>query len=211
MKYVKMLGLAAVAAAALMAFAGASSASASVLCKTKVNANGNCPAGWGYSGEIHAVTEEPSVLTGTTSMECKESTISGNLTEGTATSTETPNGAVTVFSIGTCNCEMIMVKTGTLELHAIKDTGNGTLTSNGTELTINCSTIFGKVHCIYITSNTDLGELTGSTTTGATPTIDITAEIPQAVTSSLCSERTVWHAKYKVTTPDTLDVATATE
>jgi hypothetical protein len=214
MKYVKMLGLAAVAAAALMAFVGASTASATVLCKTKVNAKGNCPKGWGYEGEIHAVSEiEKPTLTGELmNVECKESTVSGNATEGTAVSTETPNGAIAVLSFSTCNCEVIVVEKGTLEVHAKDDLGNGTVTSTGARITINCTTIFGKVHCEYKTNATDIGTLTGSSTTGETATIDITAEIPIIKTDSLCGNLAVWHAKYKITTPDPiLDVATATE
>ena len=53
MKYVKMLGLAAVAAMALMAFLGASSASATVLCKTHIT-SGCAAAGWDYAGPLEA-------------------------------------------------------------------------------------------------------------------------------------------------------------
>jgi hypothetical protein len=45
MKYLKMLGLAAVAAAALMAFAGAGTASADELCTENENLENMCPAG----------------------------------------------------------------------------------------------------------------------------------------------------------------------
>jgi hypothetical protein len=213
MKHLKTLGLAALAAAALMAFVGASSASATVLCKTKVNAKGNCPKGWGYSGEIHAVSEiEKPALTGELmNIECKESTVSWNTTEGTAVSTETPNGAITALVLTTCNCEFIVVEKGSVEIHAKDDLGNGTVTATGTRITTNCSTIFGKVHCEYRTNGTDLGTLTGSSTTGETATIDMTANIPIVKTDSLCGNLAVWHAKYKITTPDVLDVATATE
>jgi hypothetical protein len=207
MKYVKMLGLAAIAATALMAFVGAGTASASVLCKTAPNAKGNCPAGWGYEGEIHAVSTEKPKLTGTVEVVCNESTIKGNATEGTKVSTETPTVTLTVLTFtGECNCEVVVVKPGSLEIHAIGDTGNGTLTSNGAEVTVNCNTIFGKVHCIYVTNNKDLGEMVG----GAEPSITVTTEIERAKTDSLCGAAT-WHSKYKVTTPSSLWVATATE
>ncbi len=217
MKYVKMLGLAALAAAALMAFVGASTASATVLCKTKVNAKGNCPKGWGYSGEIHAVSEseEPTLTGELMNVHCPESTVTGNTTEGTAVSTETPNGAITALTFGPegkCNCPVVVVEKGSLEVHAKDDLGNGTVTSTGARITITCTTIFGKVHCEYKTNATDLGTLTGSTTTGSTATIDITANIPIVKTDELCGSLAVWHAKYLITTPDPiLDVATATE
>jgi hypothetical protein len=207
MKYVKMLGIAAVAAAALMAFAGAGTASASVLCKTAPNAKGNCPVGWGYEGEIHAVTTEKPVLTGEPiNVTCNESTLKGTASEGTKVSTETPSGPVEILTFtGECNCEVTVVTAGTLEIHAIGDTGNGTLTSNGATVTIVCNTIFGKVHCAYVTNNKDLGELKG----GSTPSITITTEVERETTSSLCGKAT-WHSAYKITnTP--LWVATATE
>jgi hypothetical protein len=207
MKYVKMLGLAAVAATALMAFAGAGTASASVLCKTAPNAKGNCPVGWGYEGEIHMVSTEKPVITGEPiSISCNESTIKAQLSEGTKVATETPNGPIGVFTLtGECNCEFVVVKAGTLEIHAIGNTGNGTLTSNGTTVTESCNTIFGKVHCAYVTNNRDLGELKG----GTTPSIAITIEVEREETSSLCG-KTTWHSAYKITnTP--LWVATATE
>lgn len=208
MKYVKMLGLAAVVVAGLMAFAGAGNASASVLCKTAPNAKGNCPAGWGYSGEFHAVSEEKPVTTTTfKNIECSTSTLKGNLTEGTAVSTETPNGAVSAFTEEGCNCEVVVVLKGELEIHAIGDTGNGTLTSNGLTYTVKCNTIFGAVHCAYVTSHADIGTLTG----GSTATIDITTTVERETTSALCDEEAVWHIKYNVTTPDALWVATATE
>jgi hypothetical protein len=207
MKYVKMLGVAAVAAAALMAFAGAGTASASVLCKTAPNAKGNCPVGWGYSGEIHAVSTEKPVLTGEpVNVVCNESTLKGNASEGTKVAGETPKGPVEVLTFtGECNCEVVVVNPGSLEIHAIGDTGNGTLTSNGATVTINCKTIFGTIHCAYVTNNKDLGELKG----GATPSITVTTEVEREETSSLCG-KAIWHSAYKITNT-ALWVATATE
>jgi hypothetical protein len=52
MKYLKMLGLAAIAAAALMAFVGAGTASAAggVLCKVEGTSSGTtCPSGQAYT------------------------------------------------------------------------------------------------------------------------------------------------------------------
>jgi len=207
MKYVKMLGLAAVAAAALMAFVGASSASASVLCKTAPNAEGKCAAGWGFSGEIHATTTEKPKLTSTfKTVECDESTVKGNATEGTGSPTETPNGAATLSFTGHCNCTVVVASGGTLEIHAIGDTGNGTVTSNGATVTIQCSTIFGAVHCNYVTNNKDIGTLVG----GTPATMNITIKIEEEATSSLCDAEATWHGNYSVTTPTGLWVATST-
>jgi hypothetical protein len=207
LKYVKALGIAPVAAAALMAFAGAGTASASVLCKTAPNAKGNCPAGWGYEGEIHIVSTEKPILTGEPiNVVCNELTINAQLSEGTKVATETPKGSIGVFTLtGECNCELVLINAGSLEIHAIGNTGNGTLTSNGTTLTENCKTIFGTVHCTYVTNNKDLGELKG----GTTPSMTITTEMEREQTSSLCGTL-IWHIAYKITnTP--LWVATVTE
>jgi hypothetical protein len=223
MKYVKMLGLAAVAAAALMAFVGASSASATVLCTTPPvkNAagteNATCPEGWAVpaGSEIHAVSEiEEPTLTGgeILTVHCPESTVKGK-TENEGSATETVKGPIEVLTFGPeakCNCKVVVVKPGSLEIHWIKDTTNGTLTSSGATVTINCSTIFGTIHCNFVTENTDIGTLTSTGTTGGTPTLDVTASIPQEVTSSLCPSEGVWHAKYSVTTPMEFWVANET-
>jgi hypothetical protein len=216
MRYVKILGLAAVAAAALMAFVGASSASATVLCTTKTN-EGTCPVGWSANLDtIHAVseTEKPTLTGGFKNVECESSTVSVNeMNEGSAT--ETVKGVVEALTFTNCNCTVVVVKNGTLEVHWIppepgKESTNGTLTSSGATVTVNCSTIFGTVHCNYVTENTDLGTLTGSSATGGTATIDVTAEIPREKTSELCNEQAIWHAKYLVTSPDYLDVGKET-
>jgi hypothetical protein len=217
MKLVKSLGLAAVAAAALMAIVGASSASASVLCKTKVNAAGFCPAGWAVkAGEaVHlASVEKPTITTKFKTVTCDESTISWKLEiEGdAATSVKGPVETLTFTK--NCSCSIAVIQNGTLEVHAKNDKGEGTLTSNGTTVTVQCASLFGTVHCIYVTQNDNLGTVTGSTTTNATATVDITAELKREETTTnggLCNEEAILHAKYSITTPDTLDVATGTE
>ena len=207
MKYVKMLGLAAVAVAALMAFVGASSASASVLCKT-TPPSGICPANQAYPAgtEIHAVNQEKVVLHaefGT--LECEESTVSGT-TEKEGSATETVKGNVTVLTFAKCNCEVKVLKNGSLEIHAEDDDGNGTLTANGQEVTTTCSTIFGNVHCIYVTENSNLGTVKG----GNPAVFTGTPTISRKPTNALCSPQATWTANYKITSPTPLWVATST-
>lgn len=115
---------------------------------------------------------------------------------------------MSVLTFEECNCEVVVVTKGSLAIHLIA--GNGTPTSTGTKVTVNCNTIFENVHCIYKTNATDLGTLTGSSATGGTATMDITADIPREVTNSLCAEEAIWHAKYSVTTPDAVYVAEST-
>ncbi len=214
MKCVKTLGPLAVASVGLMAFVGATSASATVLCKTEINPDGTCPAGWavGANEEIHAVseTEKPTLTTNFKTLTCDESTM-GWTPDSEGDATHTVKGPVSALTFtGSCTCTVVVLKSGTLELHAIGSTGNGTLTSNGIELTAQCSSLFGAVHCLYVTENDDLGTVTGSKATGGTATLDITFELKRAKTTkegTFCDEEAIWHAKYKVTNRDTLNVS----
>jgi hypothetical protein len=214
MKYVKMLGLAAVAAAALMAFVGASTASATVLCKTAGGTT--CPANQAYPAgtEIHGVNEGNLVLTtGSefTEITCKTGTVKGT-TENEGSATETVKGdsaSPSDISWGECStpngkCTVTTVNAGTLEVHWIEGGNNGTVTGNGTVVTSNCSSIFGTIHCIYEAQNEHLGTLTG----GAPATADFeSTPINIVSTSGLCPPEAKWDAKYNITSPNPLYVA----
>jgi hypothetical protein len=216
MKYVKTLILAAVAVAALLAFLGAGTASATVLCKTEPNGGATgtkgttCPEGWAYPAntEIHGVLDPGTVTKTKTTFanaECKKSTFRGKTNnEGSANETVTVNLEVLTFE--ECNCEYKVLNPGTLEIHWIPDTFNGTVTSNGMEKTVTCNTIFGPVHCIYVTVNTDIGTLTG----GNPATLDVDATMPRLPTDAICAEQHTWEAKYEITTPKPLYVAAET-
>jgi len=226
MKYLKILGLAAVSAAALMAFVGAGTASATVLCTTEGIKNGGvtgttCPEGWAVPAKtkIHAVLEAETHATltdenGNKVVTCKESTVEGE-TSNEGSQTETVSGGVTILTFGNCSspltggtCTVATIKGGTLEIHWIEGSHDGTLTSNGATVTTQCTSIFGNIHCLYVTENTHLGRLTGSATTGGTATMDIeSAFISQEPTSGLCPAKAFWDAKYLVTTPDVLNVS----
>ena len=198
MKYVKMLGLAAVAAMALMAFVGAGTASATTL----TGVGGSILK----SGSTITATNEGTVTLTTSfkNIECTHSEVSGKTTNETGTAVE---GKVEVLTFdGVCNCEVKVLKKGTLSITWISGS-NGTLKSSGAEVTASCSSIFGNVHCIYATNGTDLGTLTGSGTTKSTATMDIaSADIPRLPTSGLCDESANWDAKYEVNSPDELNV-----
>ena len=213
MKYVKMLGLAAVVAAALMAFVGASSASATVLCKTTPTA-GTCPPGQAYEAgtEIHAVNVGTVKLDTTfKNVECSGSTVKGvTSNEGGPTETVTGPEASAALTFTGCNCTVNVLKPGTLEIHLIEGTNNGTLTSNGAEVTVSCSTLFGTVHCIYETTNDSIGDLTASATSTSAAIFHSTAVINRKPTAAICSEESTWTATYEVTSPKPLYVAKET-
>lgn len=219
MKYLKMLGLAAIAAGALMAFAGAGTASATELTCTE-------PAGTkvmcGIGTVIHSESEGHAVLDSIIGkIECN-STVEG-ATTNTGSATETVDGEISVLSFTGCTTAVVKVlKNGNLEIHTqittIEDpgsppvitevtdgiNGNGTLTSTGAEVTVET---FG-FHCIFTTKNTKIGTVTGSSTTGGSATLDISATIPRTGgrSGSFCGASAPWTGSYKVTKPTWIDV-----
>jgi hypothetical protein len=186
MKYIKMLGLLAVAAAALMAFAG--TAAATVL---------TSPHGTVYTGKIEAESEKTTSLHGSfTTVSCAHSTVVGKVEEHGATSTA--GGKVSSLTFSECNFPVSVKKAGTLQIHS-----NGAVTSSGAEITIETSI----ANCIFTTTNTTAGTFTGSTTTGKTATLDInSAAIPRTGHSIFCGSSGTWTGSYEVTNPDELNV-----
>jgi hypothetical protein len=192
MKYVKMLGLLAVAAAALMAFAG--TASATLL---------TSPTGTSYTDKIVAKSEGHAKLLNTelgTTIEC-ESTVEGKIeSHGTGV---TASGKITKLTFEPCTNSYHVTATqlGELVLHYVSS-GTGQLTSNETIVT---TTRFGLV-CNYETSGTTIGHVTDSHKTGGKATLDISASIPiGAGSSSLCGTANAhWSGSYLVETPSTL-------
>lgn len=215
MKYVKMLGLAAIAAAALMAFVGASTASATVLCTVQGTGSPTgttCPAGsgLGVGAKIHAELSTGAHATLTTHEEfkpditCETSTVEGVVTvEGDATTTT--SGDITKLTFENCGPSTVTVlKPGKLEIHWISGTHNGTLTGTEQEVTTVTPSIFGSIHCIYTTNATDLGTLTGGSPAVLTAN---SQALNKLTTSSLCPSAPTWDASYKVTNHTSLFVA----
>jgi len=205
MKYLKMLGLAAVAAAALMAFAGAGTASASVVCSTTVSP---CPVGqkWGnvavdFSSENESGTGAGKTVFETGSdflkNEC-ESTVQGTLTNGTSTATAKLSGITLTWS--SCNRHTTTLKTGTIEIHNVAGTSNGTVTASGFEWTMQFPAIFGEeVSCVFETG-TGLG--LGTLTEGNPATMDVSTTVALATNQDpRCPSEPRWTGKYKFTTP----------
>ena len=185
MKYVKMLGLLAVAAAALMAFAGTASA-------TTLTSSGST-----YTSSIVAESEGKTSLDGTfTTVTCEESVVKGSVeNHGSGV---TAGGNISSLTFSKCNFPVSVKKAGSLEVHATSG-GNGTLTSSGAEITIETSI----ANCIFTTSSTDIGTLTG----GTPATLDIASSaIPRTGHSVFCGGSGTWTGSYKVTTPGNLTV-----
>lgn len=204
MKYVKVLGLAAVIAAALMAFAG--SASATILTGTGCSAETGCAAGTVIKAELKAGTKATLTSSFIGEVICEKSTVEGK-TSNAGGASETVNGGIEALSFTSCNGTVTVLKNGTLEIHTENTTsnGNGTLTSNGAEVTVE---IVG-LHCIYSTSNTDVGKVTGSVNTGGTATMTAaSAAIKRTAgrSGAFCGESATWNASYVVNTPDSLSI-----
>lgn len=208
MHYLTMLGLAAVAAVAVMAFAGAGSASATVICKTEPVEH-VCPEGWDYpagtEGTASLVSGTTETLeSGTTVLDtCSASTVTG-VSENTGSATSTVHSTLTTLTFGTeitpCSKKTTTINPGTGELHWIKGTNNGTLTTMGTEVTIN--TVFGT--CVYGTgAGTDMGTVVG----GNPGRLAIDATVPKISGNALCPSNATFTAEYRATSPTAAWVA----
>jgi hypothetical protein len=168
-----------------------------VLC---TEAKSPCTAGKadGAGTEIKASLSETSKLTTTfKNIECTKSSITANVTSTSGKIRASVEG----LTFEGCNCEVKVLQKGTLQLEQITSTVNATIKSSGTEITTECNTVFGFVHCIYVTESTDLGTLTGGS-----PAISDTESVnlPRLSTNALCAEKANWDVKYEVTSPKPL-------
>jgi hypothetical protein len=191
------------AMATVLLVAASGQASATVLCKTTSTP---CSAAdrlvIGSTVTSALAPETKSVLhTAYKNVECSNSSLTTTLTNA-GSGTGTVRGSIDTLTLQTCNCTVTVLKKGTFELHHISSTDNGTITATGTEVTTNCSTIFGTVHCIYATEATDLGTFKG----GSPAKLSISSELVPLSTSGLCSEESRWEAEYEVTSPKPLYV-----
>jgi len=188
MKYVKILGLLAVAVAALMAFAGTASAD-SVTSPTGTTYTSTLKA----SAEGHAVLDNPIAK-----IECA-STVEGAVeTHGTKVPAAGKIKALT-FTGCTDEWHVTVVAPGSLSVNGITGSYNGDVFSTGATVE---ATRFG-ITCRYATSNTTVG----TATSGTPATMDISASIPFHSGSIFCgSGATAWTGSYTVNTPGSLFV-----
>ena len=200
MKYLKMLGLAAVAAVATMAYLGAGSASAQTLYKyTTPSANEKVATG---TELVLTLEKETSLLLkdtlGGVNDTCTGSEMKGKV--GTNTTTDA-GGAISTLTFTGCSHTKDTLANGELEIKNIAGTTNGTVVSKGARITMT-STIFG-ISCIPNTgAGTTLGTLTGAKSPTAQATLDINSVI---TLENGCGDST-WTGKYEVTSPVGLTV-----
>jgi hypothetical protein len=208
MKYVKMLGLAVMAAMALSAVAGASTASATELCS--INAAGCSggtmyPVGTEIKAELNGVAAE--LTTPITTVKCKKSTTAGKTTT-TGSATETVLGQITSLKFEECTDTAGDTCTATAvhlpykgEIHATEK-GNGTLTvtSGGTGepgATVVCAEV---INCTFTTATASLS------VTGGNPALALASKIPLNLAGGICPLEAHWDSQYKVTAPNPLFV-----
>ena len=201
MKYLKMLGLAAVAAMALMAFVGAGTASAGgILCSTQTTpCDSPWPVGTVLDFSLKSGTSANLTTTeGTTIDTCTEATVQGKLTKNSETVATGNNTAITWTK---CTSPTTTTKLGKLR---ITNAGgyNGTVIADELiEVTIE-TTFFG--HCLYgVEPGTVLGTVTEGIGTGVVFTANAVAK--RLGTSGekpcLAPETARWKAEYVLTSP----------
>ena len=183
MKYVKMLGLLAVAEAALMAFAGTASAT--------ITSGGSA-----YTGEISASSSN-SELDGTVDVKCKSSTVAGTTTSGATSS------SVSTLDFTECGADTVsVVKNGSLSISSA-----GSVSSSGAEVTVQVHrSVFGfpvTTHCIY---STGAGTTVGTLTEGTTTIHLLGTNIPQVATDGGCGSNAQWTGTYTISKPGALTV-----
>ena len=195
MKYLKMLGLTAVAAVALMAFASAASATTFEVTGVKQTSNIT----------LHATLEEgtSAILkdeAGTTTDTCTTSTVHGTTTSFTAAGTGAIGGPITTLTFGNCSHTTDVIAPGSLSVSWIKGTTNGTVTSSNAEVTVR-STFFGVNATCKTGAGTDIGTLTGKASTAGKATMDINGTISCGILGN-----SSWTGSYWITSPHNLGV-----
>lgn len=160
----------------------------------------------GTGTEIKAESEGAVEFAGTITFSCQKATMEGKISSAGGENA-TVSAELSKQTFTECGNHTVEVKKpGSLEVHSLENS-DGTLTSTGAEITVLTHGIFlGTRHCIYTTEKTDLGTLTGSTTTGNTATLDVgPVATSQSATDANCGSAE-WGGSYKVTTPDSLYV-----
>lgn len=200
MKVLKTSVLATVAVGALVLIGAGSAAATELTCTSPPGTVVMCPSGT-------TVHEAP---IGHTTFDTPSGSVQCNLTfVGSTTSTggasQTVFGDFTSVVFSNCTGPIVnLIKSGTFEYHGISGTHNALVTSKGQEIT----TEFIGTHCIYATNNTSLGTLTGSSSTGGTAILDISATIPRTGgrSGAFCGSSSPLTGSMEVTTPDWFDV-----
>lgn len=186
MRYVKTLGLVAVAAIAALAFA------ATALATTITS-----PEGTPYTKEIVAEAVSGGVTVhGVSTFTCQKSIAAGTVEQHG--SSVTAEGQIASWNLSECgNVHLDIQGKGHLTVHQQKE--GSTVTSSGVSIDADITSL--GIHCVFSTENTDLGLLTGS---GSNVTLAVDIPLPRTGGSLFCGNSTQLTANYVITTPSTL-------
>jgi len=212
MRYLKIFGLAAVAAAVAMAFVGASSASATALCSANEEECAS-PLGAGTVVEASLKTGTNAVLkTELATVECKKSVTSGKTTSGPGASvtgvienlsfSECKTTGGTNCTVGTAlslpyNASITATGGGGGKLLVTKGGGGG-----NPGATVTC---LGVIECTFRTPSATLNVLGGNPAVAMAEGIELTERA-----GLLCpSKEAKWTAEYAVSKPNPLWISEA--
>jgi hypothetical protein len=204
MSCLKMLGLAAVAAAALLAIAAAGTASATVLCHSTST---SCPEKWKVGTEPRFIVKPGTAgiwkdTSGGIAANCPKGELRGTITNA-GSGTETVKATVEKNGItwpGVEGCiKTETIEGGTLEIHAITGSDNGTVTVSGFKITITIEGL-GGVSCVYgFSTGEHLGTLTASGSGHAI--LDVSTIFLKKEGSFLCPSQLTWAEEFEQEVP----------
>lgn len=195
MRHLKYVGLVTVAMVVLSAYPG--TASATVL---------TSPKDWTLTSTVRLTSElsQKLVLHTSVDVECSRSWLEANIKEhGKDITTK---AEIYAFKFEECGNNHVTVKKGgTLEVHSLGN-GNGTVTSTGAEISVQVTSL--GITCVFTTSSTHIGTLTGSANTEKfTATLHMSGtKIPRTGGSIFCGSSGELTANYEVEVPMTLYV-----
>lgn len=183
MKYLKSLGLLAIAVTAMLAFAG------NALATTVTSSEGSTPT-------VSATSVNSALEGSPVTIVCGHSHFHK---EEVSHGVGPVQWKVTTLSFTDCNYTVTVQKTGTFSTHGTTSTGDGTQTSTGMEITVHTSV--GT--CVITTNNTDIGTIDG----GSPAVLNLnSAKLPRTGGNFLCGSSFTWTGSYTFTSPATLEV-----
>lgn len=207
MKYIKILGLAAVAAMAIMAFVGAASASATTLCASEGGgAVMNCLGGKVSYGDnvndrVVGTSTNATLSTSLANVVCShsETTLNPNSSTGAPIT-----GTVEALSFTGCETEALPHTPCTVNVvnvpynASIEGTALTVTDAAGAGAEVVCGTV---ISCEFTTASA------GLTVTNGSPTVATASNIPLSHENGLiCPKTATWSATYSVTSPTGLTV-----
>lgn len=190
MRYLKMLGLAAIAAAALTALAvGSASATTLEVGGATNNSSVNIETSL---HEVHIVFARTD---GSLANECLTMNLAGNTETFTGT---TVTGAIDSLAISSCSRPTVVHKAGTLHIAHITGSTNGTVSWSGAEVTVGSP--FGTLNC-KTGAGAHLGTLTGTASGHAQIDFNL------AAACGFLAPSVTWKGTLDVTSPTGLGVS----